>query len=79
MYVFFTEKWREVGKLLFLYVILLNKDISSTVLDIVLQLCMPVLYTHPERSVSQISFIWALVFILCDLQNNVPKIYFHLR
>ena len=54
MYVFFTEKWREKGKLLFLYVILLNKDISSTVLDIDLQFCMPVLYTHPEGSVSQI-------------------------
>ena len=79
MYVFFTEKWREVGKLLFLYVILLNKDISCTVLDIVLQFCRPVIYTHPEGSVSQICFIWALVFILCDLQNNVLKICFHLR
>ena len=54
MYIFFTEKWRERGKNLFLYVILLNKDISSTVLDIVLQFCMPVFYTNLKGRVSHI-------------------------
>ena len=56
MYFFFTEKWREKGKLQFFYVIFFNKDISFTVLDIVLRFCMPVLYTHPEGSVSQIFY-----------------------
>ena len=57
MYFFFTEKWRVKGKLLFFYVIFLNKDISFTVLDIVLIFGMPVLYTHSEGSVSQIFYL----------------------
>ena len=57
MYFFFAEKWRKKGKLLFFYVIFLNKDISFTVLDIVLKFCMPVLYTHPEGSMSQILYL----------------------
>ena len=65
MYFFFTEKWREKGKLLFLYVILLNKDISSAVLDIGLKCCMPVLYTHPEGIMSQIFNLDPSFYFMC--------------
>ena len=72
MYVFFTEKWRKPYKPLF---------------PTVLQFCMLVLYTHPVGSVSQIHFYFgpslALVFfvflVFWDIENNVLKIYFHLR
>ena len=57
MYLFFTEKWREKCKILVFHVIFLNKDISITVLDIVLKLYVPVLHTHPEGSVSQIFYL----------------------
>ena len=37
-------------------------NIQTPIFDIVLQLCMLVLYTHPEGSVSQICFILAQVW-----------------
>ena len=36
-----------------MHIIFSNDDISITVSDVVLKLCMPVICTHPEGSVSQ--------------------------
>ena len=54
---FFTQIRREKGKIMIFHVIFLNNDISITVLDIVLKLCMLVLHIHPEGSVSQIFYL----------------------
>ena len=54
---FFTQIRREKGKIMIFHVIFLNNDISITVLDIVLKLCMLVLHIHPEGIVSQISYL----------------------
>ena len=51
---FSTEIGREKGKILIFHVIFLNKDISITVADIILKLCISVLHILPEGSVSQI-------------------------
>ena len=45
---FFTEIGREKGKIQILYVIFLNNDISITVTDIIMKMCMSVLYILPE-------------------------------
>ena len=58
MLLFFTEIGREKSKILIFYVIFLNKDphkdISITVADIILRLCILVLHILSKRSVSQI-------------------------
>ena len=41
------------AKFSFFHDIFLNKDISMTVLDIILKLCMQVLHSHAERILSQ--------------------------
>ena len=46
--------------------VFLNKDISTTVQDMGMKFWMNNLHIHFEGSVSQ---------ILCDLENNVLKIY----
>ena len=51
---FFTEIGHEKGKFVIFHVIFFNKDISITVADIILKLCMSVLHVRPEGSVSQI-------------------------
>ena len=57
MYFLFIKIGREKGKILVFHVIFLNKNISITGLDIVLQFLMPVLHTHPEGSMSQIFYL----------------------
>ena len=54
---FFTEIGREKGKILIFHVNFLNNDISLTVADIILKLCMFVLHIRPEGSVSQIFYL----------------------
>ena len=39
------------------HIIFLNKDISITILDNAMKLCMALLHTHSEGSVSQIFYI----------------------
>ena len=53
---FFTEKGCKKGKLLIFHVFL-NNDISITVADIVLKLCMSVLHISPEEGMSQIFYL----------------------
>ena len=71
---FFTEMRREKGKILIFHVIFLNKDISIIVADITLKICISVLHTIPEGSLSLIFYLGPRFFILCDLENNVLKI-----
>ena len=49
------EIGHERGKILIFHVILLNNDISITVADIILKLCMVVVHILPEGILSQIS------------------------
>ena len=51
---FFTEIGGEKSQILIFHVIFFNNDISITVADIILKLCMLVLHILPEGSVSQI-------------------------
>ena len=53
----FTEMGREKGKILIYHVIFSNKDISIIVADIILKLCMLVLYILLEGSMSQIFYL----------------------
>ena len=41
----------------FFILFFMNNDISITVSDIVLKVCMPVLYSHPEGRLSQFFYI----------------------
>ena len=54
---FFTEIWREKGKIQIFYVIFFNKDISIINADIILTCCMSVLHVLPEGSVSPIFYL----------------------
>ena len=57
MKISFTKIGREKGKTPIFHVIFLNKDISIIVADIILKLCMSVLYILLEGSVSQIFYL----------------------
>ena len=70
----FAEIGGSKSKTCNFYLIFLNKDISVTKPDIALKFCMMALHIHFEGSVSQIFYL-ALIFILCDLENNVLKKY----
>ena len=51
---FYTEIEREKGNILIFHVIILNKDISITVADIILKLCISVLHILPKGILSPI-------------------------
>ena len=61
---FLTEKWSEKGKIQFFHVIFLNKNISITVLDIVLKFCIPVLHTHSEEKLSHIFYLGPSLYFM---------------
>ena len=61
---FFTEIGREKGKILFFHVNFFNKDISITVADIILKLCMSVLHILPEGSMSQIFHVCLSLYLM---------------
>ena len=54
---FFTEIWRGKGEIPIFHVIFLNSDISITVTDIILKLCMLVLHILPKGRMSQIYYL----------------------
>ena len=69
---FVAEIGTSKSKNLIFHVIFFNKDISVVTLDITMKFSMTALGIHFEGNVSQ---IFHLVFILCELEKNVLKIF----